>query len=1054
MYSNRNRIRRNLITGTSHWYRIKHLAKDPQVRLWSGIVAGVWFLLFYGIFLFGMPSISEIETSFKESSIIYDREGNQLYTIYGGDENRQYIPYDQISPHTVNALVAMEDQRFFSNIGFDIFGIARAGITCSLGGRCSGGSSLSQQLIKNTLLMNESLYRRKVQEIVLSLQLNIRFSKEKILELYLNKISFGSNSYGVEQASRRFFGKAAKDINILESSIIASLPKTPTGYNPYSRRDRLMGYVYYHDTKGTQEGIVKVDPLSNPQVFTTFKTALSNIRFTSERGFSRVCGIAPFLWKNQFEKRIGTDCLTVAKKDLLDFFNSLQLSTTVIQEKISSTVIAEYEVGRKDRVLMRMYEDGYINDVEYRDAFIQGLDYSFQDPKESIKYPHFVFYVKDYLVSLYGEDFFQQGWWKIYTTIDPKLQGQAEGIIESYAASTFKNYGINNGSMVSLDTNTRDVVAMVGSQDYFNKEIDGEVNVMTSLKQPGSSMKPLIYARAFEKNSFSTDTPIFDVEMSFGTYKPKNFDWQFLWPMTLRTALDASRNIPAIKMYYMALQDSGNTGVEQEHNLVGYLQWMGLNSIEKRESNNLYWPPIALGSAEVRGIDFASAYAAFANNGQLIPPNPILKLFDPQGNEIKIDPPTPKQVVLPAAAYMITDILSDNAARPAGWNNFLALVGDRKAAVKTGTSSKKVWEATLPRDLWTVGYTPQYTTVVWTGNTDGKPASARASGMESSALIWKKFMDFAHTDLPKLEFVKPSDVVGSGQFLYINGKKPEIIKGFNPEKIQVDILCNGQVSDNTPKDAIRDAVILDNAFPIEDSYPSWREPVDAWLGSERGRLYLIQKLGLTEDMMTVVAKPENICERPSESVPQFTTTLTDNMELFPGLYPLEITFKSEHPMKEAQILINDKLYRGVNLGSQKEGSVKAEFSVSAADGENQRITIRVIDTFWYSTSRNYRVRVLSKDAANPTIKTDNPATINIKSGQQVTLSGTVNDQSDVSRIQIFVNDVIYGTLQWVKKYNFTLKSPSDLAVGKHIISIQVTDFQKNVTTQVHTINVQ
>jgi len=159
-------------------------------------------------------------------------------------------------------------------------------------------------------------------------------------------------------------------------------------------------------------------------------------------------------------------------------------------------------------------------------------------------------------------------------------------------------------------------------------------------------------------------------------------------------------------------------------------------------------------------------------------------------------------------------------------------------------------------------------------------------------------------------------------------------------------------------------------------------------------------------------------------------------------------------MKEAQILINDKLYRGVNLGSQKEGSVKAEFSVSGADGENQTITIRVIDTFWYSTSRNYRVRVLSKDAANPTIKTDNPATINIKSGQQVTLSGAVNDQSDVSRIQIFVNDVIYGTLQWVKKYNFTLKSPSDLAVGKHIISIQVTDFQKNVTTQVHTINVE
>ncbi len=1001
-----------------------------------------------------MPSISQIETSFKESSIIYDREGNQLYTIYGWDENRQYVPYDQISPNAVNALVAMEDQRFFTNIGFDIFGITRAAFTCALGGRCSGGSSLSQQLIKNTLLMNESLYRRKVQEIILSLQLNIRFSKEKILELYLNKISFGSNSYGVEQASRRFFGKSSSEISILESSVIASFPKTPTGYNPYSRRDRLMGYIYYHDTKGTEEGIVKVDPLSNPAVFSTFKEALSKIRFTTERWFSRVCGLAQFIWKNQFEKKLGTDCLTVAKKDLLEFFNSLQLSTTVIQENISSPVVVEYEVGRKDRVLMRMYEDGYINDTEYQEAFLQGLDYVFQDPKESIKYPHFVFYVKDYLVNLYGEDFFQQGGWKIYTTIDPKLQDKAEEIIEWYAANTFKSYGINNGSMVALDTNNRDVVAMVGSQDYFNKDIDGEVNIMTSLKQPGSSMKPIVYARAFEKNSLSTDTPIFDVEMDFGNYKPKNFDWEFLWPMTIRTALDASRNIPAIKMYYMALESSGNTWVVQEHNLVEYLQGLWLNSIEKREANNLYWPPIVLGSAEVRGIDFAAAYAAFANNGQLLPPNPILKLFDPQGNEIKIDPPTSKQAVLPAAAYMITDILSDNGARPAWWNNFLALAGGRKAAVKTGTSSKKVWEKTLPRDLWTVGYTPQYTTVVWTGNTDWKPASARASGMESSALIWKKFMDFAHTDLPKQDFVKPSDVVGSGQFLYISGKKPEILKGFNPEKIQVDVLCSGRVTDATPQDAIRDAVIFEKAFPIEDSYPSWREPVDAWLWSEKGRKYLIEKLWLTEDMMTVVAKPENICERPTESIPQFTTTLTDNMELFAGLYPIEVTFKSIHPMKEVQILINDKIYRWISLNDQKEGSVKAEFSVSPSDWVNQVITVRVIDTFGYSTSRNYRVQLLSKDSASPTIKTDNPASITIKSGQQVVLLGTINDQSDVSKIQIFVNDIIYGTLQWVKKYNFTLKSPGDLALGKHIISIQVTDFQKNVTTQVHTVNVQ
>ena len=207
-------------------------------------------------------------------------------------------------------------------------------------------------------------------------------------------------------------------------------------------------------------------------------------------------------------------------------------------------------------------------------------------------------------------------------------------------------------------------------------------------------------------------------------------------------------------------------------------------------------------------------------------------------------------------------------------------------------------------------------------------------------------------------------------------------------------------------------------------------------------------------MMLVVAKPENICERPTESVPQFTSSLTDNMELFSGIYPVEIDFQSENPMKEAQILINDVMYRSMNLNNQKQGKTKAEFSISRADGVDQMVTLRVVDTFGYSTSRNYHIKVLDRDAVNPVIKTDNPTTMNVKSGQQITLSGTINDESDVSKIQIFVNDVIYGTLQGVKKYNFTLKTPGDLAVGKHIITIQVTDFQKNVTTLVHTVNVQ
>lgn len=1042
------------MTGTSRWYQIRHAARDPYIQKWAGIVIGLFVVIFYFTFLFGMPSISQIQTSFKESSVIYDREGNQLYTIYGGDENRQYVNYTDISPTMIHAIVAMEDQRFFSNFWFDIFGIIRSAVTCSMGGTCWGWSSLSQQLIKNTLLTNERTFTRKIREIILAFELNIRFSKEKILELYLNKISFWSNSAGVEQASRRFFGKSSKDVSILEASILASLPKSPTAYNPYSRRDRLMGYVYYHDPKNTSEGVVKVNTTNDTTTFTLFQTSFNKMTFTTQRGFTKVCGLGDFQWKDPFSKKIGEDCLAVPKKDLVDFLNSLQLNAHIKQEETTYPVVLEYQAGRKDRVLMRMYEDEYINDSEFRDALQKWLWFVFEDPKESIKYPHFVFYVKDYLVGLYGEDFFQRGGWKIYTTLDPKLQDKAQELIESYAKSTFKAYGINNGSLVALDTNNRDVVAMVGSQDYYNKDIDGEVNIMTSLKQPGSSMKPFIYARAFENNKLSTDTPIFDVETDFGNYKPKNFDGEFLWPMTLRTALDASRNIPAIKMFFMATQGVADTSPKQEYDLVEYLRNFGLTTIEHRADNNLYGPPIALWSAEVRGIDFTAAYAAIANNGQHIPPNPILKIFDPQWNEIKLDPPIPKQVLLPAAAYMITSILSDNAARPEGWNYFLALAEGRKAAVKTGTSSKKVWQNTLPRDLWTIGFTPQYTTAVWTGNTDGKPASARASGMESSALIWKKFMEFAHTGLPKKDFIRPDDVGWSGSFLYINGKKPDILAAFDPQKVEIDSLCRGKVSEATPKDAIRQAVLLDAAFPIEDGYPGWREPINLWLGSDKGREYLIKKLWLTDDILTIASVPENICERPNEAVPQFTSSLSDNMELFSWLYPVEINYNSEHPMKEAQILINDTFYRSVNLGEKQVGSVKAEFGISRSDGAEQTITIRVVDTFGYSTSRNYRIKVLDKDDKSPVIKTDNPTSMTIKKGQQISFAGIISDESDVSKIQVFVDDLLYGTFQWVKKYNFTLKSPADLSVGKHVVTVQVSDFQKNLQTLVHTVTVE
>lgn len=165
----------------------------------------------------------------------------------------------------------------------------RTGLTCGGGGICAGASSLSQQLIKNTLLTNERTIKRKVQEIILAFELNILYSKEKILELYLNKISFGGNSYGIEQAARRFFGKPSKDVTVIESAILASLPKSPTAYNPYSQKGRLMGYAYYHDPKDKEDAIVKIDKTTNPELFDTFLAAFSKITYKEDGNEVSVC---------------------------------------------------------------------------------------------------------------------------------------------------------------------------------------------------------------------------------------------------------------------------------------------------------------------------------------------------------------------------------------------------------------------------------------------------------------------------------------------------------------------------------------------------------------------------------------------------------------------------------------------------------------------------------------------------------------------------------------------------------------------------------------------
>lgn len=551
-------------------FKKTHIAKRRQKKE-KYILSYILVLVFsLGSFFFGavviyylhdVPAISGIESDIlPESSIIYDRDGGELYNLYN-EEKRTYVPYNQISGHMRDAIISTEDKTFFENPGIDFKGLIRAGLNYVIGktDKIQGTSTISQQLIKNIFFTSERSTNRKIKEIYLSYQLNNKYSKEKILELYLNKISFGNNAYGIEEASKTYFNKSSKDLGVLGSSILASLPKGSSYYSPYSHKDRLMGYFSVYEID-TPKDIIEISDkdtqyTSLKNKFQEFFTELEFKPLTQSK--VAICNVKQEYLKKQYSID-NYGCTAVDYGDLLAFLNNIKIegkitsSSGSISNEEEKTMVLEYNTGRKDFVLGRMFEDQKIRPTEYKDAFIGGLDFQFRKYQENIKYPHFVFYIKDYLENKYGKDFESQGGLKIYTTIDPNLQDMAEELVKKQVKINTSKYGAKSAALVSMDNKTGQILAMVGGADYFNDEEDGNVNIITSKRQPGSSFKPLVYTLAISKNPIGPDTPIFDLKTKFGEWEPNNYDEKFLGKMSVKKALDYSRNIPAIKMLYLA----------------------------------------------------------------------------------------------------------------------------------------------------------------------------------------------------------------------------------------------------------------------------------------------------------------------------------------------------------------------------------------------------------------------------------------------------------------------------------------------------------------------
>lgn len=620
------------IFGVLKNYGIHNLA-----RLILGLVIAVIFILSFSaaVLSIGLPSPTNLTAArLLESTRVLDRNGVVLYDIYG-DKRRSFVSLADIPEDLAHATIAAEDKNFYMHSGYDIRGLIRGVVIKPLlGSRAQGGSTITQQLVKNSFLDPQRSVSRKIKELILAVEIEKLYTKDKILETYLNEIPYGGRAYGVEAASEIFFGKPAADLSLSESALLAALPQSPTYYSPYGQHpDELL--------------------------------------------------------------------------------------------------------VRKDWVLKRMFEEGYITERQMSDA--QAEEIVFQPRSDSIRAPHFVMYVKEILADRYGEKLLEEGGLTITTTLDWEMQKAAEEVISSKAEYNQERYNAGNAALVSINPNTGEILAMVGSKDYFDIEADGNVNVTIRDRQPGSAIKPLVYATAFKKE-YGPATMLLDVKTDFGNdYSPNNYDGKFRGPISAREALQGSINVPAVKTLAYA---GVNETIDLAHK-------MGITTLNQPERYGL---SLVLGGGEVKLLDLTSAYGVFATGGQKAKLIPVLKVEDSKGRILEENSPESlKQVLDPEIAYLINNILSDDAARAPffGAGGMLTLPG-RVVAVKTGTTD-------MYRDGWTIGYTPDLVTGVWAGNNRGELMN-KAGGLSVAAPIWNGYMRKVLANEPNKSFSVPSGI--------------------------------------------------------------------------------------------------------------------------------------------------------------------------------------------------------------------------------------------------------------------------------------------------------
>lgn len=993
------------------------------------------FILRFGVFLvaagalyctflwFTLPDISDPKSLFApQSTVITDRNGIELYRLFN-EQDRTFVPSAQIPDSMKNAIIAIEDQRFYDRGCLDIRAIARAVV---LLGQAGGGSTLTRQLARNALdLKQENIVSRKFKEVILGCQLETKFTKDQLLELYLNWIPFGQNAYGIEQASRTYFSRSASGLTLAQSAVLAALPQRPSYFNPYG------SHVH---TKVSDEIVRKV-----------LQGKITSTADIPDEDVS--IGL--------MGTRIGTGATTI------------------------------YVGGRVDAVLKRMQELKMITEQQRLQALDELETLKFQPMRDTIRAPHFVLWVKDQVEKLLGGEsaekgILERGGLKVTTTLDWRLQEIAEKIVQNHREDILSRFGAHNIALVALDPVTRDVLAYVGNSDFSDEKDGGKIDMVQVPRQPGSSFKPIVYAAAFEQG-YTPATILYDVTTKIGSDQPQDFDGKEMGLMTIRQALGASRNIPAAKAFFLAggeqpildlARDLGAPTPLAER--ASLRPSTGSGSQTDLPAAGLYeygWP-LALGAAETPLIEMVEAYASIADGGMYKPVVNILKVEDRKG-ALLYAPERDKderQVLDPRIAYQITSILSDASVRPTDYWKTQLTVNGYEAAAKTGTSNKCLeWKdkntckLRKPDNAWVLGYTPNLVAGVWSGNADSSSMFEKGDGLNTSSPLWKEFMERAHRVLtaPKTAFRPPSGII-QPQISMLSGELPtpctpiqfrraDVFLEERPPTLQdpacaqlmVDKVTHLLASDACPIAAQESGSFLVAKSILADRWPLWDEGVQQWVKEQMTLWYATPDH--SGSILPLPVAPTEKCD-PSLTpgrLDQPTLSILSPDENGSVTYPAfrpRLSYRVVSKIQEIRFVIDGKRV-AIRTAEPFDEPLRVPRSIDEAG--LHRLEVTLIDEYFNSVTETVHFRFGEGRSGLSVSFTEPSGDTSIVVGDTLSMRADVQDQDGVLKyVQFYLDDLLLTTKP---KEPFALTYGVTVSPGTYRLRAVATDLTGKTT---------